>query len=99
MNWPPPGRGDSYDMNGLDLRGMFLRARTTAKPEETGGVPYKSCMNGITSGCADAPGGSLIRGIWGQYLPFDKEFQDGLLPDLEEGQWQDLGRFEGHCRP
>jgi hypothetical protein len=74
LSWPP--KGDArYDMTGLDLRNVHLRsADGGATWEQVSADPFKSPMNGCTGQCETAlRDGTVIRGVWGHYLPFDPQ--------------------------
>lgn len=74
LDWPPPGR-PAYDMTGLDLRNVHLRSTDSGKTwEQVSADAFKSCMNGVTGEAETAlPDGTILRGVCGQYLPYDPE--------------------------
>lgn len=87
LNWPPPGR-PAYDMTGLDLRNVHLRSSDSGKTwEQVSADPFKSCMNGST--CepeAALPDGTILRGVWGNYLPYNPELpQTGYIQRSTDG--------------
>src|SRR5262249_37332414 len=74
LDWPR--RGDPrYDMTGLDLRNVHLRSQDGGKTwEEVSADPFRSPRNGVRGECETAlPAGTVIRGVWGYYLPFDPD--------------------------
>jgi hypothetical protein len=87
LDWPPGGDG-RYDMTGLDLRNVHLRSHDAGI---TWGVvssdPFRSPMNGITGDCETATRkGTVIRGVWGFYLPFDRDVpRTGFLQRSNDG--------------
>lgn len=87
LDWPPPGR-PAYDMTGLDLRNVHLRSADGGKTwEQVSADPFKSCMNGITGEAECAlPDGSILRGVWGIYLPYNPEMpQTGFVQRSIDG--------------
>ena len=74
LNWPPDG-APGYDMTGLDLKNVHLRSTDAGKTwKEVSADPFKSCMNGVTGEAQTAlPEGTVIRGVFGFYLPYDQE--------------------------
>ncbi len=87
LSWPPAGHGDEYDMTGLDLRNVHLRSADCGLSwEMVSADPFSSCMNGVT-GEAEAclPDGTLLRGLWGYYLPYDPAPRTGLVQRSTDG--------------
>ncbi len=87
LSWPPRGR-PGYDMTGLDLRNVHLRSADTGKTwKKVSADPFKSCMNGITGEAQTAlPDGTIIRGVWGYYLPYNPELpKTGYLQRSTDG--------------
>jgi len=85
--WPPSGHGDSYDMTGLDLANVHLRTTDGGNTwQQVGADLFKSCMNGCT-GQAEAalPDGTILRGVWGSYLPYDEVPQTGFIQRSTDG--------------
>jgi hypothetical protein len=74
LNWPPKG-SPGYDMTGLDLKNVHLRSADAGKTwKEVSADSFKSCMNGVTGEAETAlPDGTVIRGVFGFYLPYDPE--------------------------
>jgi photosystem II stability/assembly factor-like uncharacterized protein len=73
LNWPPAGQ-PGYDMTGLELRNVHLRSADAGKTwKRVSADPFRSCMNGVTGEAQTAlPDGTVLRGVWGFYLPYDK---------------------------
>ena len=87
LSWPPRGR-PGYDMTGLDLRNVHLRSTDAGKTwKKVSADPFKSCMNGITGEAQTAlPDGTIIRGVWGYYLPYNPELPNtGYLQRSTDG--------------
>jgi hypothetical protein len=87
LTWPPRGR-PGYDMTGLDLRNVHLRSTDAGKTwKKVSADPFKSCMNGITGEAQTAlPDGTIIRGVWGYYLPYNPELpKTGYLERSTDG--------------
>ncbi len=87
LDWPPPGRPD-YDMTGLDLRNVHLRSADAGKTwEQVSADPFKSCMNGVAGEAETAlPDGTILRGVCGQYLPYNPELpKTGYLERSTDG--------------
>ena len=94
LDWPPPGHhgefgetGEMYDMTGLDLLNVHLRSHDFAGTwDYVGGDRFETCMNGITGeaevGLVD---GSILRGVWGPYLPYDQVPRDGYIQRSTDG--------------
>jgi hypothetical protein len=79
--WPPPGHGEAYDMTGLLLENIHLRSADGGRTWiRTGSDPFRTCMNGATGEAETAlADGTLVRGVWGSYLPYDEVPRDGYL--------------------
>ena len=87
LGWPPPGM-PGYDMTGLDLRNVHLRSTDSGKTwEQVSADPFQSCMNGVTGESETAlPDGSILRGVWGHYLPYNPELpKTGYLQRSTDG--------------
>jgi hypothetical protein len=85
--WPPNGDA-RYDMTGLDLRNVHLRSKDGGQSwQEVGADPFRSPMNGVTGEAEmGLPSGTLVRGLWGFYLPFDPELPPtGLVQRSSDG--------------
>lgn len=74
LSWPPPGH-PGYDMTGLDMHNVHLRSTDAGKTwTQVSADPWKSCMNGSAGQAQTAfPDGTIIRGVVGQYLPYNPE--------------------------
>lgn len=87
LGWPPDGHPD-YDMTGLDLRNVHLRSKDAGGTwTQVSADAFVSCMNGV-SGEAETglPDGSVIRAVFGFYLPFNPELpQTGFLQRSADG--------------
>ncbi len=70
MSWTP-----EYDMTGLDLRNVHLRSKDGGRTwVQVSADSFESPMNGISGDCETAlPDGTVVRGVWGQYLPYNPE--------------------------
>ncbi|MDB5323287.1 MAG: hypothetical protein JWN40_4918 [Phycisphaerales bacterium] len=70
--WPPDGNAN-YDMNGLDLRNVYLQSTNAGSTwKQVSADPFRSCMNHATGKAQVAlPDGTIVRAVWGSYLPFD----------------------------
>jgi hypothetical protein len=87
LDWPPPGHSEAYDMTGLCLRNLHLRSSDGGYTWQTVSADaFASCMNGVT-GEAEAAlaDGSILRAVWGQYLPYDNLPRTGLLQRSSDG--------------
>ena len=87
LTWPPTGR-PGYDMTGLDMRNVHLRSTDAGKTwKKVSADAFKSCMNGITGEAQTAlPDGTIIRGVWGYYLPYNPELpKTGYLERSTDG--------------
>ena len=80
LSWPPSGR-PAYDMTGTCQQIIHLASKDGGKSwEQVAAEPFHTPMNG----CSCAPevaleDGTLVRGVWGQYLPFYDVPQTGYL--------------------
>jgi photosystem II stability/assembly factor-like uncharacterized protein len=87
LNWPPPGAPD-YDMTGLDLKNVSLRSSDAGITwKQASADSFKSCMNGVTGEAQTALlDGTVVRGVWGYYLPYDKDLpKTGYLQRSTDG--------------
>jgi hypothetical protein len=87
LTWPPKS-APGYDMTGLELKNVHLRSRDAGKTwTEVSADSFKSCMNGITGEAETAlPDGTVLRGVWGFYLPYDPELpKTGYLERSHDG--------------
>ena len=93
LDWPPRGEGYSadaserFDMTGLDFRNVHLRSTDFGVTwEKVSGDRFRTCMNGITCEAEDAlPGGTILRGVWGPYLPYDDVPFNGYIQRSADG--------------
>ncbi len=96
LNWPPSGR-ENYDMTGLDMSNVYLgstdHGATWNKVSED---HFRSCMNAaaILRAQVALPDGTLLRSVWGRYLPYDEPPvpPTGLLQRSLDGSvtWQPM---------
>jgi hypothetical protein len=87
LNWPPDG-APGYDMTGLELSNVHLRSSDKGKTwKKVSADTFKSCMNGVTGEAQTAlPDGTVLRGVWGFYLPYDKDLpKTGYLQRSTDG--------------
>jgi len=87
LSWPPPG-APGYDMTGLDLRNVHLRSKDGGNTwREVSADRFRSCMNGVTGEAETAlPDGTIVRGVWGFYLPYDDDVpKTGYLERSRDG--------------
>jgi len=87
LAWPPEGES-GYDMTGLDLRNVHLRSSDAGKTwKQVSADRFRSCMNGVTGEAETAlPDGTVLRGVWGFYLPYDRELpKTGYLERSADG--------------
>ncbi len=85
--WPPPGHNESYDMTGLDLANVHLITADGGKTWDfVAADHFTSCMNGTTNepevALAD---GTILRAVYGEYLPYDDVPQTGFLQRSADG--------------
>ena len=94
LSWPPEGHGDDYDMTGLDLRHVHLRSTDFGRTWElVSADPFKSPMNGAAGEVEEVIpddsatyGGVIVRGVWGVYLPYDRNApQNGFVQRSNDG--------------
>ncbi|MBS0664307.1 MAG: exo-alpha-sialidase [Verrucomicrobia bacterium] len=77
-----------YDMTGLDLRNVHLRSHDGGRTwTQVSADAFESPMNGISGDCETAlPDGTVVRGVWGQYLPYNPELpKTGYLQRSRDG--------------
>ena len=86
LSWPPPGR-EGYDMTGLVLENVHLRSTDGGKTwRKVSADPFNSCMNGCTGeGETSLADGTVLRAVWGQYLPYWDVPQTGYLQRSGDG--------------
>ncbi len=87
LAWPPAGQ-PAYDMTGLDLRNVHLRSSDGGRTwKQVSADRFKPCMNGVTGEAQTAlPDGSVVRGVWGFYLPYDRDVpRTGYLQRSSDG--------------
>jgi hypothetical protein len=86
LDWPPAGM-PGYDMTGLEMRNVHLRSSDSGKTwEQVSADAFKTCMNAVAEGETALADGSILRGEWGYYLPYDPELpQTGFLERSTDG--------------
>ena len=100
LTWPPAGH-PGYDMTGLDLRNVHLRSTDAGKTwKQVSADAFKSCMNGVTGEAETAlADGTVVRGVWGYYLPYDPELPKTGYLQRSQRRHEDLGQARGAARP
>jgi len=87
LTWPPSGK-PGYDMTGTAQHIIRLVSRDGAQTwEQVNAEPWHSPMNGGV-GCsveAALADGTIVRGVWGQYLPFYNVPHTGYLQRSADG--------------
>jgi hypothetical protein len=86
----PPGQGEgyeAYDMTGLDLANIHLVTSDSGKTWDfVAADHFTSCMNGVTNEPETAlADGTILRGVWGYYLPYDDVPQTGFIQRSTDG--------------
>lgn len=84
LDWPPARDGrpvDEYDMTGLRLQNVHLTSADGGRTwVATSADTFRSCMNGVTGEAELAlHDGTLLRGMWGPYLPYDDVPRTGYM--------------------
>ncbi len=87
--WPPgtDEASESYDMTGLDLANVHLVTGDSGKTWDfVGADHFTSCLNGVTNEPETAlADGTILRGVYGYYLPYDNVPQTGFLQRSTDG--------------
>ncbi len=86
LDWPPAGM-PGYDMTGLDLRNVHLRSTDSGKTwKQVSADAFKTCMNAVAEGETALADGTILRGEWGYYLPYNPELpKTGFLERSTDG--------------
>mgnify|MGYP006281453431 CR=1 FL=1 len=87
LNWPPPDR-PKYDMTGLHMENVYLRSTDGGKTwTEVATDPFTSCMNAAVrpGGEVALADGTVLRVVWGQYLPYSDVPQTGYIQRSTDG--------------
>lgn len=86
LSWPPAGQ-EGYDMTGLALENVHLRSTDNGKTwVKVSTDPFTSCMNGCTGeGEVALADGTILRAVWGQYLPYWDVPQTGYVQRSTDG--------------
>ena len=76
-----------YDMTGLDMGNVHLRSTDSGKTwQQVSADVFKSCMNGVAEGETALADGTILRGEWGYYLPYNPELpKTGYLERSTDG--------------
>lgn len=85
LGWPPPGR-PAYDMTGTTQQVVTIESRDSGRtwaPFST--EPFHTPMNGFLGSATALPDGSVLRTVWGMYLPFYDVPQAGYLQRSTDG--------------
>ena len=93
LAWPPShgaeftDTDEAYDMTGLRLENLHLRSTDCGDTwEHVASDAFGSCMNGTTGEAETAlPDGTILRGVWGPYLPYDEVPDDGYIQRSTDG--------------
>jgi hypothetical protein len=77
MGWPPSGLATRYDMTGLEMRNLHLRSADWGKTwKKVSADAFETNMNGVFGEAEiGLPDGTILRGLWGQYLPYNREMR------------------------
>lgn len=79
LSWPPwdpehDRHNPDYDMTGLDMANVYRRSADGGATWTAAGTdPFRSCMNGMSGSLAVLTDGTVLRTVWGHYLPYDPE--------------------------
>lgn len=81
LTWPPgDGTNFGYDMTGLIQQVIYLASTDDGHTwKQVATYPYHSPMNGISKGPVALPDGTIIREVFGHYLPFWDVPQTGYV--------------------
>lgn len=86
LGWPPGGLSVGYDMTGTCQQLVTLESRDAGKTwTQLWSEPFHTPMNGVYSGWAVLPDGTVMRTAWGMYLPFYDVPQTGYVQRSEDG--------------
>ena len=87
LSWPPAGK-PGYDMTGTIQQVIRLTSTDGGETwERVHAEPWHSPMNGGLGCSVEAvlPDGAIVRGVWGQYLPFYDVPQTGYVQRSRDG--------------
>lgn len=86
LSWPPKGM-EGYDMTGLTLENVHLCSADRGKSwEKVSADPFDTCMNGCTGeGEVALADGTILRAVWGHYLPYWDVPQTGYMQRSTNG--------------
>lgn len=81
LTWPPlGGTAFGYDMTGLHQEVLYLASSDGGESwEEVASYPYHSPMNGISKGPVATADGTVVREVFGHYLPYWDVPQTGFV--------------------
>jgi len=87
LGWPPSNHSPDYDMTGTIQEIIYLSSTDGGHSWElASSEPYHSPMNGCACKPDVAlPDGTIVRAVWGQYLPFYDVPQTGYLQRSTDG--------------
>jgi len=87
LTWPPAdGTNFGYDMTGLHQELIYLASTDNGQTwEQVATYPYHSPMNGISKGPVALPDETIIREVFGHYLPFWDVPQTGYVQHSTDG--------------
>jgi hypothetical protein len=86
LGWPPAGLSVGYDMTGTIQEIITLESRDAGKTwSRFASEPFHTPMNGIVNGYCSLPDGSVLRTVWGMYLPFYDVPQTGYVQRSADG--------------
>ncbi len=89
LSWPPlwHPEGEAYDMTGLDFQVIHLRSFDYGVTwRMAGSEHFQTCLNGFTCEPEVAlPDGSILRGVFGPYLPYNDIPRTGYLQRSTDG--------------
>lgn len=96
LSWPHLADG-SRDMTGLDARNVYLRSSDTGKSwNKTSEDAFRSPMNGLVVGGVGLQNGTILRALYGAYLPYDQDVpRTGLWQRSADGgkTWSKMASF------
>ncbi|NPV48761.1 MAG: exo-alpha-sialidase [Armatimonadetes bacterium] len=86
LGWPPANHSVGYDMTGTIQQLITLESRDAGQTwTQLWSEPFHTPMNGVYSGYAVLPDGTILRTVWGMYLPFYDVPQTGHVQRSEDG--------------
>ena len=86
LGWPPAGLSPGYDMTGTIQEIITLESRDAGKSwTRFASEPFNTPMNGVVNGYFSLPDGTVLRTVWGMYLPFYDVPQTGYVQRSADG--------------